>query len=166
MSSSTTFSIGLPNVPSRRSAARPSPGRTRSTAVATYRHSRPGSLSPASSVIQARADPSAAHQERTAVVFPYPGGAATSVTGSSPPASIVRDTRPIDDARAQTRRGELGLDEQWRGFRGLVVAARVGPLPEIRSHCAYRRIIATLPMPGDGFAITRVIAGLRADCGP
>ncbi len=70
MSSSTATSTGLPATPSRRSAPRPSPGRTRSTAVATYRHSSTGSLSPASSVTQASAASRLAHQARTAVVLP------------------------------------------------------------------------------------------------
>ena len=63
-------STGLPATPSRRSAPRPSPGRTRSTAVATYRHSSTGSLSPASSTTHAGATSRLAHQSRTAVVLP------------------------------------------------------------------------------------------------
>ena len=93
MSSSTATSIGLPATLSRRNAPRPSPGRTRSTAVATYLHSRTGSLSPASSVTQASAASRSAHQARTAVVLPYPAGAATSVSGASRPASSARRTR-------------------------------------------------------------------------
>ena len=70
ISSSTAASTGLPATSSFRSAARPSTGRTRSTAVATYLHSRTGSLSPASSVTQATEASRVAHHARTAVVFP------------------------------------------------------------------------------------------------
>ena len=142
---------------------RPSPGRTRSTAVATYRHSRPGSLSPASSVIQARADPSAAHQERTAVVLPYPGGAATSVTGASRP--------PRASAEHAADRGCHGGDEARRAWPRRAVEtllrprrrAGLPPAGDPQPLRPYRRTIATSRHPGDGFANTRVIAELRAD---
>ena len=54
---------------------------------ATYVHRRIGSLSPASSVTHASAAFRPAAHARTAVVFPYPAGAATSVSAASSPAS-------------------------------------------------------------------------------
>ena len=88
---------------SRCSAPRPSPGRTRSIAVATYFHSRTGSLSPASSVTQASAASRLAHQARTAVVLPYPAGAATRVRRASL-AGVERlpDARSIHHAAPHT----------------------------------------------------------------
>src|SRR5207248_1417946 len=51
-----------------------------------------GSLSPASSVTHAIAVPLLAHHVRTAVVFPYPAGAATNVRAASAPSSSARIT--------------------------------------------------------------------------
>ena len=58
-----------------------------------YVQSRFGSLSPGSRRTQARAASRPSHEARTAVVFPYPAGAATSVSGASPPASSARRIR-------------------------------------------------------------------------
>ena len=93
MRSSTATSIGLPATASRRSARWPRPRRTRSSAVATYLHSRTGSLSLSSSVTHATAVARPAHQSRTAVVLPYPAGAVTSVSEDGRLASRARRIR-------------------------------------------------------------------------
>ena len=93
ISPSTASSTEPPAGLSRCSAPRPSPGRTLSTAVARYRHSRAGSLSRASRVTHASPASTVAHQERTAVVLPYPAGAATSVSDAYRPALSSRRTR-------------------------------------------------------------------------
>ena len=64
------LSMAPPGTLRRCSALRPSPGRTRSSDVATYVHIRTGSLSALSSVTHARAVLWLAHQARTAVVLP------------------------------------------------------------------------------------------------
>jgi hypothetical protein len=109
--SSITALSTPPEISSCCNAPRPRPWRTRSTAVAAYVQNRTGSLSPASSVSQATAPDLLSYQARAATVFPYPGGAATSVS--------------ITSSRARTvwMRGRATISARSLGSKSLVSAS-------------------------------------------
>ena len=138
ISSSTASSIELPGTLSRRSAPCPSPRRTRSTAVATYHQNRTGSLSSTSSVTQANAASRPEHQARTAVVLPYPAGAATSVSATSSSTSrACKKVLSLDHAPTQGGGSELRLDQRGQRAGAGTAAPRFHPLsdpPGIRRH--------------------------------
>ena len=124
-SSSTATVAGTPGVRSRASAMRPRPGRTRSTEVATYVHSRTGSLSPASSETHATAASVCAHHVCASTVLPKPTGASISVSAAGAKrSSSASSLRRI--SRSGRRRPSASFVSIRGSASGTPAAAEVG----------------------------------------